>query len=121
MALGATSCFSWYGASPTGRGTSRLLGTLLACWACLQSWRPLSMIQAASNGSIWIAIATCFRLQPEVIYMDRLENQGEQAEARAIDQTRLAKTSAALTDQYVTNKRTKGNSFRINLTPPSIA
>jgi hypothetical protein len=47
--------------------------------------------------SIWIVIATGLLVtEINVINMDRLENQGEQAEARAVDQTRFTKTAHAL-------------------------
>jgi hypothetical protein len=46
---------------------------------------------------IWIAIATGLLVtEINVIYIDRLENQGEQADARAVDQTRFLKTAKAL-------------------------
>jgi hypothetical protein len=46
---------------------------------------------------IWILIATGLLVtEKNVIYADRLENQGEQADARAVDQTRFTKTAKAL-------------------------
>jgi hypothetical protein len=47
--------------------------------------------------SIWIVVATGLLLvEVSAVANDRLENQGEQANARAIDQTRFLKTAIAL-------------------------
>jgi hypothetical protein len=66
--------------------------------------------------SIWILISTGFLLvELDAIHMDRVQSQGEQDYARAVDRTRFSQTYAALRTSIrneETQRKTDGDRFR---------